>query len=94
LFLTALATDPLNNTSEFSQCVVEVTCVPPISGAWVVAVSCTFQGSATAPANVVVEAGIALTIDTGASLDIDFSNFHLLIKNGAKVVVKSGAKIF
>ena len=39
------------------------------------------------------EGGNALTIDTGASLDIDFSNFHLLIRNGAKVVIKDGGKI-
>ncbi len=66
----------------------------PGSGDWTVSASCTFQGSATAAGNVIVEAGIALTIDTGAALNINFTNFHLLIKSGAKVVVKNGGKIF
>ena len=74
--------------------VVAVACTPPGSGDWVVTLDCTFMGSATAPSNVIVEAGIALTIDTGAALNIDFANFHLLIKNGAKVVIKDGGKIF
>ena len=42
---------------------------------------------------MIVEAGISLTIDTGAALDINFTNFHLLIKSGAKVVIKDGGKI-
>jgi extracellular elastinolytic metalloproteinase len=70
-----------------------VGCVPPASGDWVVAQSCTFTGSTAAPGNVIVEAGVALTIAGGASLDINFSTKHLRIKNGAKVVIKSGGKI-
>ncbi len=54
---------------------------------------CSLDGSAQAPGNVIVEAGIALTIDTGATLDIDFTQFHLLIKSGAKVVIRDGGKI-
>ena len=54
---------------------------------------CLLSGSATAPGNVIVEPGIALTIDTGSSLDIDFTNFHLLIRSGAKLVIKDGGKI-
>ena len=73
--------------------VLALSCSPPGSGDWIVAASCTFQGSTTAPANVIVEAGVALTIDTNASLDIDFTNFHLLIKSGSKVVIKDGGKI-
>ena len=68
-------------------------CTPPILGNWVVTESCTFEGTATAPANVIVEENISLTIAQNAALDIDFSNFHLLIKNGGKVVIKDGGKI-
>ena len=72
-----------------------ITCSPPASNDdWTVVLSCTFQGSDTAQRNVIVESGIALTIDTNASLNINFSSFHLLIKNNAKVVIKSGGKIF
>jgi len=69
------------------------TCVLPSSGNWVIAESCTIEGTATAPANVIVEGNIALIIAENAALDIDFSNFHLLIKTGAKVVIKDGGKI-
>ena len=72
----------------------EVTpCTLPISGDWVVSESCTFVGTASAPANVIVEENITLTIAENAALDIDFSNFHLLIRSGAKVVIKDGGKI-
>ena len=70
-----------------------VPCTLPDTQDWIVSESCTFQGSATAPGNVIVEPGIALTIDSGASLDINFANFHLLIKSGAKVVIRDGGKI-
>ena len=70
------------------------TCALPDSGDWMVTQDCTLSGSATAPGNVIVEKNVALTIAENASLDIDFANRHLKIKNGAKVVIKSGGKIF
>ena len=72
---------------------VLIICSPPISSNWIIAETCTFEGTASAPANVIVEENIALTIAENASLDIDFTNFHLLIRSGAKVVIKDGGKI-
>jgi hypothetical protein len=68
-------------------------CILPTSGDWLVAQNCTFTGSATAPANVIVEEGVALTIAENSALNIDFSNHHLRIKNGANVLIKSDGKI-
>ena len=48
---------------------------------------------AVAPAKVIVEENTTLTIAENASLDIDFANFHLLIRSGAKVLIKDGGKI-
>ena len=76
-----------------TQDVVEATCVLPTSGDWMVSQSCTASGSATAPGSVIVETNVTLTIAENASLDIDFPNFHLLIRSGAKVVIKDGGKI-
>ena len=73
---------------------VEAICVIPPSGDWTVSQNCTLLGSAIAQGNVIVEENIALTIAQKVALDIDFSNFHLLIKSGAKVVIKTGGKIF
>jgi subtilisin family serine protease len=83
----------VNFRASVSAITTVTTCTPPASGNWVVAESCTFVGSATAPANVIVDVEVALTIAGGASLDINFSTNHLRIKNGAKVVIKSGGKI-
>ena len=69
-------------------------CVPPTGNEdWVVTASCTFTGNATANRNVIVEGGATLTIGPGATLDFSFSSNHLRIENGAKVIIKSGAKI-
>ncbi|HSB57941.1 MAG TPA: Ig-like domain-containing protein, partial [Nitrosopumilaceae archaeon] len=69
-------------------------CLPPNSGDWVITSSCTLTSSATAPANVIVQNNSKLTIPSGLSLDIDFIHYHLLVKSGSGVLVKSGGKIF
>ena len=43
--------------------------------------------------SVIVDENITLTIAGGVSLDIDLSNYHLKVKNGAKVVIKQNARI-
>jgi hypothetical protein len=68
-------------------------CGPPVLGNWTVAQSCTFQGQATAPGNVTVLAGVTLTLDPGANLNIDFAGHRLRVQAGARVIVKTGAKI-
>ena len=68
-------------------------CVPPASGDWVIESSCTMSGQQIAAQNVVVQPGVTLTIDSWASLDIDFSNHHLRIKDGAQVVIRDEGKI-
>ena len=69
------------------------TCVVPTNGDWVVGQGCDLVGNKVAPADVVIEENVALTITENAALDIDFTTFHLLIKSGAKVVIKDGGKI-
>lgn len=71
----------------------QALCAPPQQGDWIVAQSCTFQGQATAPANVIVQPGVTLTLAAGADLNIDFANRHLRVRTGARVLVKQGAKI-
>ena len=83
-------TGPVSNAT---LSVASLSCSPPGSGDWVVTQSCAFTGSASVPGNVVVENDVALTIAENASLDVDFSNHHLRIKNGARVIIKNGGKI-
>lgn len=63
------------------------------AGNWNISQDCTITGDTQAPANVTVESPATLTINPGATLDINFSTNHLLIKDGAKVVIKAGGKI-
>ena len=68
-------------------------CSPPASGDWVVGQSCSLVGSKAAAANVIVEENVALTITENASLAIDFSNHHLRIRDGAKVVIRDTGRV-
>jgi hypothetical protein len=88
LLVTALAALAFATGAE-----AEPFCNPPANGDWIVAASCTFQGQATAPDNVIVQPGVTLTLAPGADLDIDFSAHHLRIRQNARVIVKLGAKI-
>lgn len=69
------------------------SCQPPATGNWVVSTSCTFQGAANAPANVIVQNGATLTISSGSTLDIAFNQHYLLVRDGCRVLVKAGGKI-
>ena len=52
-------------------------CGSPPEGDWVVTESCTFEGAATATANVIADNGATLTIVNGAMLDIALTQYRL-----------------
>jgi len=68
-------------------------CLPPSSGNWVVDFDCTLVNSAVAPANVTIQGGSVLTIPSGLSLDIDFTQFNLTVQAGGGVLIKDGGAI-
>ncbi len=68
-------------------------CSPPVSGNWTVNESCTFDDIATAPADVIVEPDVVLTISDSAVLNIDFVNHKLLIQEDGGVLIIPGGKI-
>ena len=68
-------------------------CSPPAEGDWIVSQSCTFHGTAAAPRNVIVQSPATLTVAAGALLDIDFTRFHLRVRDGGRVIVRAGARI-
>jgi len=70
-----------------------LACLPPLSGDWTIASSCTLVSTATAPANVIVQSGTVLTIPNGLRLHIDFIHHHLLVKSGGGVLIKSGGAV-
>ena len=68
-------------------------CIPPISWDWLLTESCEYTGNHKAPAGVIVESGVVLTIKSDAVLDIDFANNNLMVKDGWWVLVKGWWKI-
>ncbi|MCP4610042.1 MAG: hypothetical protein GY845_15145, partial [Planctomycetes bacterium] len=68
-------------------------CSPPVSGNWTVTESCIFEGTATAPADVIVNSNVVLTISDSAVLNIDFVNHKLLIQEDGGVLIIPGGKI-
>lgn len=81
------------STVAFSVAVLP-DCIPPFSGDWVVTESCTFEGFATVPSNVIVQNNAVLTISPIAALNIDFLNHFLLVKQGSGVLIKNGGKLY
>ncbi len=68
-------------------------CTPPPVGDWVVTESCTFEGTATAPANVIVTDGATLTIASDAILDIQSAEYQLLVQPGGRLSVQPEGRI-
>ena len=80
-----------STTAQFTDS--NIACNHPDSGDWIINSDCTLFGNEIAPANVIVQNNSLVTILDGSTLDIDFTNFHLIIKSGSGVLVKSGGKI-
>jgi len=70
-------------------------CTPPgqLEEIWVIDYECTVVDGDEAPDDVIVNEGATLTIGFGVGLDINFSEHHLTIKDGGKVLIKEGGKI-
>ncbi|MHB9161288.1 MAG: hypothetical protein ACYC6W_10470, partial [Nitrosotalea sp.] len=51
------------------------------------------KATPTAPANVIVQSGVVLTIPSGLRLNIDFTRYHLLVQYGGGVLVQAGGAI-
>lgn len=68
-------------------------CSPSLSGDWTVPSSCTLASTSNSTANVIVNSGAVLTIPSGMKLNIDLTHYHLLVKSGGGVLVKSGGAI-
>lgn len=83
----------LVNSARFDFEILLNDCTPPPSGDWQITTSCTFEGNATAPANVFIDNAAVLTIGSGATLDLDFAQHQLLVKSGSQVLVKAGGTI-
>ncbi len=69
------------------------TCVPPVSGDWMITTSCNLANTATAPANVIVSSGVVFTIPSGLSLTVPSSE-GLMVEAGGGVIVVFGGNIF
>ncbi|MCP3686541.1 MAG: hypothetical protein GY861_28210, partial [bacterium] len=72
---------------------IDHSCNPPATGDWTITESCTFDDIATAPADVIVDPNVVLTISDSAVLNIDFVNNKLLVQENGGVLIMPGGKI-
>jgi len=95
--VTVKAVDNVGNfqTDSINLENIPVPCsLPPPSGNWVIQSSCELQSSATVNmGDVIVKFDSVLTILSGVTLDIDFTQFNITIESGSGVLIKSGGKI-
>jgi len=81
------------NTSPIDPASLPNACTIPASGDWVVSENCTITGSSAASANVLVKAGVVLTISSQGSLDLNFVDYALRVEDGGGVFIKDGGKL-
>ncbi|MDH3203047.1 MAG: PQQ-dependent sugar dehydrogenase [Nitrosopumilus sp.] len=67
-------------------------CIVPNSGDLIITSSCTIY-SGIIPRNILVQNNSILTIPSGLTLDVDFSQFNITINFGSGVLIKSGGTI-
>jgi hypothetical protein len=69
-------------------------CLPPSTGDWVVSQDCKLSSSAKVARNLIISDGKTLTIDNNMTLDLNLKDYKILVKPNAKLIIKSGSKIF
>ncbi len=72
---------------------IPTSCIPPVSGDWIITENCTINSSVTARENVIVQNDSVLTIPSGITLDIDYATFNLTVQSGSGVLIKSGGTL-
>jgi len=73
---------------------LELDCDLPTPGLdYVISSSCTLSSTVSVDKNVIVQNNSVLTIPSGVTLDINFSQFNLTVKSGSGVLIKAGGTI-
>ena len=60
---------------------------------WIVDDDCTLATDKIINGNVIIENNSSLIVPNGLSLDVDFQNKHVLIKDGGELIIKNGGKV-
>ena len=69
------------------------SCIIPDSGKWTINGNCMVDSDVTAPGDVLVQNHSTLTVPSGVTLDIDFTEFNLTVQYCSGVSVKSGGTL-
>ena len=69
------------------------SCIIPGSGDWTINENCMVDSSVTVPENVLVQNHSTLTVPSGITLDIDFTEFSLTVQYCSGVSIKSGGTV-
>ena len=68
-------------------------CFPPTSGNWTITTPCMQTVSGTPQANVRVQNNSVLTIQSGVTLNINFTQYNLLVDSGSGVLINPNGTI-
>ena len=69
-------------------------CIPPTSGTdWTITHNCTFFNSKTWSGNLYVQSSAVMTIPSGLSLDMDFTQKKLVVSSGSGVLIQNGGSL-
>jgi hypothetical protein len=69
-------------------------CTPPASGNWTVTQSCDLAPSAVILGDVTVQNNATLTVENNRYLAVDFRVNEVRVRDGSKLVIKSGGRLF
>jgi exo-beta-1,3-glucanase (GH17 family) len=93
LFLFLLAVIVHSSTIISTYAASSDPCTPPASGDWIVSASCTITGSVIAPASVIVNPGVIVTVSPNSSLEINFKQYKLVVKKTGGILVKKNSTV-
>ena len=62
-------------------------------GDWAIITNCTVASDTSISGSVDIFSGSTLTISNGVTLDVDFANQHILIRDGGALYIENGGKV-
>lgn len=70
------------------------SCTPPSVGDWVITNTCNITGSMQINEGIIVNSGAELMLNENVSLDMNLKDHKVLIKDGGKLLIKTGSRIY
>ena len=84
-----------NNGTEYTSLThrLDICDDPPGSGSWTITDSCSIIDNVTFNNDITVNDGVTLAIPDTVDLNLDLSDYTVLVKDGGKLLVKNGGEM-